>query len=123
MSSKAQGLSLNTIIIATIVLIVLLLLVGLTTGFFGKWKPKFKGLTETSCAGKGGTPTDVKCVDPEQDAGSLYDDVKEGQKCCLKKCITELGGKCESTCLTARIEAGDWECKKFVMGSPLCCKS
>ncbi|MBI3037158.1 hypothetical protein HYY73_05430 [Candidatus Woesearchaeota archaeon] len=86
MPSKAQGLSLNTIVIAAIVLIVLLLLVGVTTGYFGKWGPKFGSVTATSCSEKGGTPTTGDCLlGKAQEASGFYEDVKEGQKCCLKQ--------------------------------------
>ncbi len=99
MPSKAQGLSLNTIVIAAIVLVVLLLLVGLTTGYFGKvWKPTFGRLTETSCAGQGGDvmPETQTCFGSK--STSFYEDVKEDQKCCLPLSCEERGGRCKSGC-------------------------
>ena len=51
MRKKAQGLSLNTIIIAVIVLIVLIVLILLFTGYFGK---KFTPAL-TNCQSAGGT--------------------------------------------------------------------
>lgn len=50
-SKKAQGMSLNTVIIAIIVLVVLVVLVMIFTGYFGKvFAP-----TVGSCAAGGGT--------------------------------------------------------------------
>ncbi|MBI2145705.1 hypothetical protein HYU18_05315, partial [Candidatus Woesearchaeota archaeon] len=50
MSSKGQGLSLSTIVIAVIVLIVLVILVMITTGYFGNvFGPTFGELSKTSC--------------------------------------------------------------------------
>ena len=52
-SKKAQGLSLNTIIIAIIVLVVLVVLVMIFTGYFGKiFTPGVQ-----SCIARGGTCT------------------------------------------------------------------
>ena len=59
MPSKAQGLSLNAIVIAAIVLVVLLVLVGMTTGYFGNWRGKFKLASATSCSEAGGEPFTV----------------------------------------------------------------
>jgi hypothetical protein len=58
MAKKAQGMSMNTIIIAIIVLIVLVVLVMIFTGYFGGWT---KGVAR--CQAGGGTCTDVStCV-------------------------------------------------------------
>ncbi len=87
MSSKGQGLSLNTVIIAALVLVVLLILLGITTGYFGKWTDDFKKLSETSCAGNGGKVVSESevCNSPYKDSISVaYDDVNPDQKCCLK---------------------------------------
>lgn len=55
MSRKGQGLSLNTIIIAAIVLTVFIVLVMVFTGRMG-WFTKMLGLnTEKTCADYGGT--------------------------------------------------------------------
>ena len=119
MPSKAQGLSLNTIVIAAIVLVVLLILVGMTTGYFGGWIPKFNLASSTSCSEKGGTPTTGDCpFGKNQEASGFFEDVKEGQKCCLKLCA-ELDGICKvAGCPSGeRITSGDWIC-----GSNPCCK-
>ncbi len=81
MSRKAQGLSLNTIIIAAIVLIVLLVLVGLLTGFFGKkFGPDFGKISDTSCKGQ--------TVDEAAGCASGYRQdyaaqVAAGKMCCI----------------------------------------
>ena len=49
MLKKAQGLSLNTMVIAAIVLIVLIVLVGIFTGYFGDFVPSLKAASERSC--------------------------------------------------------------------------
>lgn len=122
MSSKAQGLSLNTIVIAAIVLVVLLLLVGMTTGYFGSWRLKFGSASATSCSEVGGTPTTGDCELQKQVAGGFFEDVKEGQKCCFTKaCGSELGAKCKSPCSSAdRVPAGDWSCQAV---GGVCCKN
>lgn len=50
MFKKAQGMSINTIIIAIIVLVVLVVLVMIFTGYFGGWT-----LAASSCQSQGGT--------------------------------------------------------------------
>lgn len=88
MSSKAQGLSLNTIIIACLVLIVLVVLVMILTGYMGKvWKPGLASATDT-CQGAGG-----KIIDKGKSScgtgytlssGKFYQDfTEEGQQCCM----------------------------------------
>ncbi len=118
MSSKAQGLSLNTVVIAAIVLIVLLLLIGMTTGYFGKWGVKFKTISETSCKGQGGEAVakTSSCPWPTKDAGGFYDDVKEDQKCCVPRSCEERGGYCKNACGEDYIENPWPGC-----GSKKCC--
>ncbi|MFH1181924.1 MAG: hypothetical protein V1702_03115 [Candidatus Woesearchaeota archaeon] len=60
MFKKAQGMSINTIIIAIIVLVVLVVLVMIFTGYFGGW-------TKSAAACKGtcvDTGTSSLCYDP-----------------------------------------------------------
>ncbi len=65
MDKKAQGLSLNTIIIAIIVMIVLVVIIMVFTGYFGaKFTPGV-----TNCANNGGT-----CIfEAEEGEGCGYD--------------------------------------------------
>ena len=49
MQRKAQGLSLNTMVIAAIVLIVLFVLVGILYGFFYGWFPDWDNAVEKEC--------------------------------------------------------------------------
>ena len=82
MSRKAQGLSLNAIVIAVIVLVVLIIIIGVTTGYFGAWKIKFGKISDTSCKSQGGT-VKSQCADiGERNLGGYYDDVNDGQVCC-----------------------------------------
>ena len=84
MSRKAQGLSLNAIIIAVIVLVVLIIILAITTGYFSSWKVKFSNVTDNSCKSHGGT-VKAQCSDiVERDLGGYYDDVKDGQVCCVE---------------------------------------
>ncbi len=100
MTSKAQGLSLNTIIIAALVLLVLLILVGLTSGFFGKWVPKFNLASATSCAEIGGkvVSKDSVCLGYTKEGKGFYGDVGENQKCCAPMSCGEVKGTCKSEC-------------------------
>lgn len=50
MKKRAQGLSLNTIIIAALVLLVLVILAVIFTGRMGKW-----GIATQECTNQGGT--------------------------------------------------------------------
>ena len=59
MSQKAQGISINTVIIAAIALIVLVVLVAIFTGRIGLFS---KGIGEVStCKSLGGTCISVQC--------------------------------------------------------------
>ncbi|MBI2176624.1 hypothetical protein HYU40_04760 [Candidatus Woesearchaeota archaeon] len=121
MPSKAQGLSLNTIVIAAIVLIVLLILVGLLTGFFGKkFGPDFRRLSDTSCNGR--------IVDESQECDSATEqanyaaEVPTGKKCCAKlppKTCEQLGGSCCSG--DTIIRSNDEGCIAKNRNAPNCC--
>ncbi len=113
MSSKAQGLSLNAVIIAVLVLIVLLVIVGITTGYFKKWGLQFKAATETSCTGSGGRVVEktAGCSSSEKEGSRFYEDVKEGKMCCLRETCEELGGHCCSGGFPLKQE-GAWSCKE-----------
>ena len=59
---KAEGLALNTIVIAAIALIVLLIIIGILTGTSGKVMPFFG--KQTDCTGRGGQcETEAGCGD------------------------------------------------------------
>jgi hypothetical protein len=64
MHKKAQGMSINTLIIAILVLVVLVVLVLIFTGYIGGWS---KGVAQNSktCGSQGGTcitGTDCKSI-------------------------------------------------------------
>lgn len=110
MPSKAQGLSLNTIIIAAIVLIVLLILVGMTTGYFSKWKVNFFSASNT-CQGSGGQviEKDQACSSGLSESSQSYPDVLGSQKCCAKKTCEDLNGHCCGGGFPL-IKDGAWSC-------------
>jgi hypothetical protein len=84
MKKKGQGLSLNTIIVAAIVLIVLVVLWAIFTGRMGVFS---KGLTDVT---KGGNCRDIGTLKPELDGCSTgcirvygqFEDVTAGEICC-----------------------------------------
>ena len=113
LSRKAQGLSLNAIIIAVIVLVVLIIIVSLTTGYFSSWRVKFGKISDTSCKSQGGT-VKSQCIDNgEIDVGGSYDDVKDGQVCCVV-CGRQANERC---CKTAT------PCNPGSSGFELVCKN
>ena len=77
---KAQGLPMNTIVIAAIVLVVLVVLIMIFTGSIGKWR---QDIEEKPCTEVGG-----ECQDPPCDiaAGSMPTRGKcdPGKVCCIK---------------------------------------
>ena len=83
MNKKAQALSLHTIIIAGIALIVLVVLVGIFTGYFGKFTPSVLEAMERTCE-----PSNIKSeCDPENEkelVGKFNPPLGSGQKCCKK---------------------------------------
>lgn len=104
MPSKAQGLSLNTIIIAAIVLIVLLILVGLLTGFFGSWTPKFTRLSDTKCSGE---PVEQSQPCPAGTTESYAKEVQPGKKCCQRPGCGEVSRTaCRKECITGGCTTG-----------------
>ncbi len=79
---KAQSLSLNTIVIAAIVLIVLLIIIGILAGTSGKVIPFFG--KQTDCTGRGGQCT----KEAESCDAKLYgmkDCLKDKPVCCVKQ--------------------------------------
>lgn len=105
-TKKAQGLSLNTIIIAIIVLVVLVVLVMIFTGYFGKlFTPTLR-----SCSTQGGQCA-VECTGSlgKEISGTDCSTAGEGLKCCssvstafndrteAKADCGVLGGSCSRT--------------------------
>jgi hypothetical protein len=93
---KAQGLSLNVIIIAAIALIVLVVLVAVFTGRMGVWTEGLKKAETKFCgdvpAGKTGTSiggtvkqSSESCDDFETQIYGVFEDVKVNQVCCVAK--------------------------------------
>ena len=88
MDKKAQGMSVNVIIIVAIALIVLVVLVAIFTGRLGSFT---KGVDETAnckatCTGfgmaKGEAVAEASCTTPHRYAPGTYRDVTVGSVCC-----------------------------------------
>ncbi len=91
---KAQGISLNVIIIAAIALIVLIVLVVIFTGHAGKFNTGLKDchnknglcISKQACYNLGGVPT-LSCDSKKKDCFcclSIPEDKKKGQSECVK---------------------------------------
>ena len=129
MKKNAQGLSLNTVVIASIVLIVLVVLIGIFTGHIGGWIGELGDATKKTC------PVDQKkssCnLELETQVFGDFGDELEGQVCCKLKTNCEgMGGKCwYSTTVIActssgkRLTQGDDWCEKANSRLKYCCKS
>lgn len=76
---KAQGLSLNTIIIAALVIMVLVILALVFTGQMGSF-----GTSTKSCISKGGNCKQT-CEDNEMQALFVATCSEEGEICCIPK--------------------------------------
>jgi len=86
--NKAQGLSLNTMVMAAIALIILLVLVGIFSGYFGDFVPKLSAAGERQCSAEGfSTPLEsVGCTEDEQRVyGNFGDNLDDGDICCKDK--------------------------------------
>lgn len=84
MHSKAQGLSLNTMVIAGIVLVVLLVIIALFTGFFSNFTPDFKASLEKSCEGEDySIKSSCDTSTERQVVGRFKPELPEGQVCCV----------------------------------------
>tara|TARA_Y100000310_G_scaffold297326_1_gene330231 strand:+ start:63 stop:377 length:315 start_codon:yes stop_codon:yes gene_type:complete len=82
MAKKAQGLSLNTIVIAAVVLIVLLILVGVFTGYFSNFLPSFMAGAEKTCQDEQiKNECDFEIEQPV--FGNFNPPLPEGKVCCL----------------------------------------
>ena len=93
MNKKAQGLSVNTIIIAAIALIVLVVLVAVFTGKLGDWGKNLKAAenkycgdvpaseTEPASSAGGKVTTGSSCGKQTQIYGN-FKELKSGQICC-----------------------------------------
>ncbi len=88
---KGQGLSLNTIIIAAIVLIVLVVLWAVFTGRMGKFSQGLTDITrEKTCAEAGGIKMSGDDCGDDTPLFGKYTDIKTGDICCKTR-----GGTCE----------------------------
>ena len=137
MHKKAQGLSLTTIVIAAAVLIVLIVLIGIFTGYFGDFVPSLKAAGEQQCSlAAGYTHEDESdgCGDAATRVYANFADgaLAEGKICCReieKECgAPPINGECttsetctlpEPTGLDGIVEPGRFsDCT----GTEICCK-
>ena len=115
MKKNAQGLSLNTVVIAAIVLIVLVVLVGIFTGYIGNWVGWIGDATKKTCS--------VDQIKPSCNLEletQVFGDLKDSEGndiegvCCRPKTCEELGGRCLLDCQPAKdceqIPEGDHSC-------------
>jgi hypothetical protein len=98
MKKTGQGLSLNTVVIASIVLVVLVVLILIFTGGMSPFIPETR-----SCLGKGGR-CDRVCLASEYQLGGT-DCAETGDVCCISRIDTdgsdcrakEIGADCSAT--------------------------
>ena len=129
MAKKAQGLSLNTMVIAAVVLIVLLILVGIFTGYFGSFVPSLKAAGEQTCDKTGYEGADSCDPDTQRQLYGNFPDLDPGQVCCKSVICEELGGSCVfkapgEKCGTTEIRDGTEYCERTgeVLGKTgVCC--
>ena len=124
MSSKGQGLSLSTIVIAAVVLLVLVILILLMTGYFPKWTDNFTKASSTSCSSQGGQAK-AECASDETQIYSAQTD--PGQICCGKQSCGQFKGLCRpSGCPNEETSSGccSWENEQGNRGcgAGTCCK-
>ena len=79
---KAQGISINTIIIAAIALIVLVVLIAVFTGRIGIWGQQVDDTTQISCTSVGGEAVDSDDCSLLRKIPGKYNDVGEDKVCC-----------------------------------------
>ncbi|OIO61502.1 hypothetical protein COY26_04725 [Candidatus Woesearchaeota archaeon CG_4_10_14_0_2_um_filter_33_10] len=97
-SKRGQGLPMNTIVIAAIVLIVMVVLIMIFSGSMGTWLTSLKNETEgKTCESYRGTGTDAASIGhwvngpmcTEAGEVPVYNtqnaDTHPGQTCCVKK--------------------------------------
>ena len=97
MNKKAQGLSLNTVVIAAIVLIVLVVLIGIFTGSLGRFVEGFLGTSQNSCPIED-QKTECNSFTEKPIFGPFEPKLAEGKKCCQPKETIS----CEGNCMLAR---------------------
>ena len=130
MNKKAQGLSLNTVVIAAIVLIVLVVLIGIFTGSLGQFVKDFLGISQKSCP-DANQKAECDYVMEKEIYGPFEPELKE-EKCCqpITNC-EDLRGECLATGACAnkpggakanRLGPGDEWCKEKSSTTPECCR-
>lgn len=98
-SNKAQGLSLDTIVIAAIVLTILVVLIMVFTGRMTWFNDLFHGETSKECGDYGGT-WEIECnPETQQEVFGLFEDrnleANKGKKCCGQKESTTGEEECD----------------------------
>lgn len=86
MSKKAQGISINVIIVAVIALLVLVVLMAIFGGRMGLFNNDLENQTNKSCPGKIVSFSEDCGLDYSVSMGA-YTNVDPGYKCCIQKRI------------------------------------
>lgn len=123
MRSKAQGLSLNAMVIGGIVLIVLVVLIALFTGFFDKFTPDFRASLEKSCpADQIKAECDARFE--EEVVGRFEPKLAEGKVCC-RSILEECEGDDRFCATESGCERADYTVIRKTtcdLKSEICCK-
>ena len=88
-NKKAQGISINVIIVAVIALLVLVVLMAIFGGQMGLWGQNLDETQSRTCTGESGIQG-AKIISDQQDCGEdfstsfyKFTDVDPGYKCCI----------------------------------------
>ena len=121
MHKKAQGLSLNTVVIAAIVLIVLVILVAIVMGAISNFSEDFETIRETSCP----SAKDECDSDEKKILGNFQPRLPPGKVCCVYTCGHDPSDSCKNSCLPSErgVERGHTYCKQIDASKPVCCRS
>ena len=107
---KAQGLSLNMIVIAAVVLIVLVVAVAIFTGYFGRFVPGLQAATQRECTGDDYTTplASQGCSESEVQVFGNFGDTLEPDEICCKKneAKASLGGGSTDACAYECVDDG-----------------
>ena len=120
MHKKAQGLSLNTVVIAAIVLIVLVLLVAIVMGAISNFSEDFDNVRETSCS----NIKDECSSNEKKILGNFQPSLPPGKVCCRPTQCSDSNGICvEGSCPAGRstLTSANVECRFIDPSKPKCC--
>jgi len=80
---KAQGMSMQTIVIAAVALLVLIVLIAIFSGRMGTWGSGLDSATEGSdCSGTGVSVVTGSCLEGHKQLFGIFSNVETGEACC-----------------------------------------